>query len=264
MKWFAVLAVGLMLGAVLAQADEPAVKGAKPKTAAKAPPKLLGADDAAEEEVAPKEEEVSPAEFKALMKKISYMFGMNIGRNMKAQNIEISDEDFLRGLKAALAGEESELSDEEIKDAGAKFERAMMQKQLAAAKEAVSKGKEFLAANKKKEGVKTTASGLQYRVIKSGKGKSPKATDTVSTHYKGKLIDGTEFDSSAKHGDEPVSFPVNRVIKGWTEALQLMKVGDKWELVIPSELAYGPQGSPPAIPPNSTLVFEIELVGIEQ
>jgi FKBP-type peptidyl-prolyl cis-trans isomerase len=262
MKWFAVLAVGLLLGAVLAQADEPAVKGAKPKTAAKAPPKLLGADDAAEEEVAPKEEEISPAEYKALMKKISYMIGMNMGRNMKAQGMEVSAEDVVRGMQAALDGKESELSDEEAQQVGAQFERAMMQKQLAASKQAVAKGKEFLAANKKKEGVKTTASGLQYRVLKSGKGKSPKASDTVLAHYKGTFVDGTEFDSSAKHGDEPAKFPVTGVIKGWTEALQLMKVGDKWELVIPSDLAYGPQGRG-GIPPNSTLVFEVELVGIE-
>ena len=264
MKWFAVLALGLMLGAVSAQAEEPAAKGGKPKPAAKAPAKLIGDDEAAEEEVAPAQEEgeLSPDEFKALTKKISYLIGMNIGRNMKAQNVELSDEDFLRGMKAAMEGKESELSDEEAQQIGAAFERAMLQKQLTAAKEAGAKGKEFLAANKKKEGVKTTASGLQYRVLKSGKGKSPKASDTVLANYKGTFIDGKEFDSSAKHGDGPAEFPVNRVIKGWTEALQLMKVGDKWELVIPSDLAYGPKGDR-GIPPNSTLVFEIELVGIK-
>lgn len=266
MRWFAVLALGLLLSAAWLQADEPPAKSGKDKPAVKkAPAKLIGANDAGDEETVPAnkdEEEMSPAEFKALMKKMSYLIGRDIGTRMKDQGLEISADDFARGIQSALDDKESELSEEETRATSESFQRALVQKQLAAAKQAVAKGKAFLAANKKKEGVKTTASGLQYRVIKSGKGKSPKATDTVSTHYKGTLIDGTEFDSSAKHGDEPVSFPVNRVIKGWTEALQLMKVGDKWELVIPSELAYGPQGSPPAIPPNSTLVFEIELVGI--
>ncbi|HUY91806.1 MAG TPA: FKBP-type peptidyl-prolyl cis-trans isomerase [Pirellulales bacterium] len=266
MKWFAVLALGLLLGTAWIQAAEPTEKSGKGKPAVKkAPAKLIGANEPSDEETVPAnkdEAELSPAEFKKLMKKISYMFGMNLGRTMKAQGMEISADDFVRGMQTALDGKESELSEEELQAAGAAFERVLRQKQLAAAKNAAAKSKDFLTANTLKKGVKVTDSGLQYRVLKSGKGKSPKATDTVSTHYKGMLIDGTVFDSSAKHGGEPISFPVNRVIKGWTEALQMMKVGDKWELVIPSELAYGPQGSPPAIPPNATLVFEIELVGI--
>jgi len=123
-------------------------------------------------------------------------------------------------------------------------------------------GEVFLAENKKKKGVITLPSGLQYQVIKEGTGKIPKATDTVTTHYRGTLIDGTEFDSSYKRG-EPASFPVNGVIKGWTEALQLMKVGSKWQLFIPSNLAYGPQGAGQAIGPNATLIFEIELLSIK-
>ena len=124
-----------------------------------------------------------------------------------------------------------------------------------------SAGEAFLAANSKQAGVITTASGLQYKVIKSGTGASPKASDTVKVNYEGKLIDGTIFDSSIQRG-EPASFPVNAVIAGWTEALQLMKVGDKWQLFIPANLAYGPQSPSPAIPPNSTLIFEVELLDI--
>ena len=124
-------------------------------------------------------------------------------------------------------------------------------------------GTAFLTANAGKEGVITTASGLQYKVIKSGTGESPKLTDTVKVHYQGTLIDGTIFDSSIQRG-QPISFPVNRVIPGWTEALQLMKVGDKWQLFIPAKLAYGDQSPSPAIPPNSVLIFEVELLGIEK
>jgi FKBP-type peptidyl-prolyl cis-trans isomerase FklB len=123
-------------------------------------------------------------------------------------------------------------------------------------------GREFLAANKKKKGVVTLKSGLQYQVIKQGTGKTPKATDRVKTHYHGTSIDGTVFDSSVQR-KMPATFPVNRVIKGWIEALQLMKVGSKWKLFIPSELAYGRRGSPPKIAPDSVLIFEIELLGIE-
>jgi FKBP-type peptidyl-prolyl cis-trans isomerase len=136
------------------------------------------------------------------------------------------------------------------------------EKQIAAAEKNLKAGEAFLAANAKKEGVKTTASGLQYKVIKAGTGASPKPTDIVKVHYTGTLVDGTVFDSSVQRG-EPATFPVNGVIPGWTEALQLMKVGDKWQLVIPSKLAYGEQG-PRAIGPNSTLIFDVELLGIEK
>ena len=128
--------------------------------------------------------------------------------------------------------------------------------------QAKAAGEKFLAANAKKPGVKALPSGLQYRVIKSGSGPSPKATDTVRVHYHGTLTDGQKFDSSVERG-EPAEFPVNRVIPGWTEALQLMKVGDKWQLIIPSNLAYGSDGRPPRIPPNSVLVFDVELLGVQ-
>ena len=125
----------------------------------------------------------------------------------------------------------------------------------------IAENQKFLADNSQAEGVKTLESGLQYKVLKSGDGPTPTATDTVKTHYRGKLIDGNEFDSSYSR-NEPATFPVNGVIRGWTEALQLMKVGDQWQLVIPSDLAYGPRGRP-GIPPHATLIFELELLGIE-
>ena len=146
------------------------------------------------------------------------------------------------------------------------FQKEMMEKQIAASKEAAEKnkaeGEKFLAENKTKDGVKTTASGLQYKVLKEGSGASPKETDTVVTNYRGTLIDGTEFDSSYKR-NEPASFPVNRVIKGWTEALQLMKPGAKYQLFIPSSLAYGERGAGQLIGPNATLIFEVELLSIK-
>jgi len=129
--------------------------------------------------------------------------------------------------------------------------------------EVINTGTAFLTANARKDGVITTASGLQYKVIKSGAGESPKLTDIVKVHYQGSLINGTIFDSSIQRG-KPISFPVNRVIPGWTEALQLMKVGDKWQLFIPANLAYGDRSPSPAIPPNSVLIFEVELLGIEK
>lgn len=143
---------------------------------------------------------------------------------------------------------------------GAKNDKASMETNMSSQAAA---GEAFLAANAKKEGVKTTASGLQYKVLKSGTGESPKLTDTVKVHYQGTLIDGTIFDSSIQRG-QPISFPVSGVIPGWIEALQLMKVGDKWQLFIPANLAYGENSPTPAIPPNSVLIFDVELLGIEK
>jgi FKBP-type peptidyl-prolyl cis-trans isomerase FklB len=143
---------------------------------------------------------------------------------------------------------------------GAKNDKASMQTNPSANSDP---GAAFLAANAKKDGVTTTASGLQYKVLKSGMGEMPKLSDTVKVHYQGTLIDGTIFDSSIQRG-QPISFPVGGVIAGWTEALQLMKVGDKWQLFIPARLAYGDQSPTPAIPPNSVLIFEVELLGVEK
>jgi FKBP-type peptidyl-prolyl cis-trans isomerase FklB len=170
------------------------------------------------------------------------------------------------GLKDALAGKEAALTKEEREKTLQAFQKEMMEKQITASKEAATKnaaeGEKFLTENKKKDGVKTTASGLQYKVLKEGSGPSPKETDTVVVNYKGTLIDGTEFDSSFKR-NEPASFQVNRVVKGWIEALQLMKAGSKYQLFIPSALAYGERGAGQLIGPNATLIFEVELLSIK-
>ena len=198
--------------------------------------------------------------------KASYSIGYDIGETFKKQKIELNLDALMSGMKEALAGKDATMSKEERDKTLQAFQKEMMEKQVAASKEAATKnqaeGEKFLAENKNKEGVKTTASGLQYKVLKEGSGASPKETDTVVTNYRGTLIDGTEFDSSYKR-NEPASFPVNRVIKGWTEALQLMKPGAKYQLFIPSSLAYGERGAGQLIGPNATLIFEVELLSIK-
>ncbi|MBS3917397.1 MAG: FKBP-type peptidyl-prolyl cis-trans isomerase [Deltaproteobacteria bacterium] len=199
--------------------------------------------------------------------KVSYIIGMDIGTNLKKQSIEINPEILLKGIKDGLSGNKPLMTDQEMKDTIASFQKEMQAKQEEVNKKMGEKNKKegevFLAENKKKEGVVTLASGLQYKVIKKSSGKKPKSTDTVTTHYKGTLIDGTEFDSSYKRG-QPVSFPVNGVIAGWTEALQLMEEGAKWQLFIPSPLAYGERGAGPQIGPNATLIFEVELISVQE
>ncbi len=201
---------------------------------------------------------------KTEMEKVSYIIGTQIARNFKSQDIEINLDSLMLGLKDALEGKELALSQDDMKQVYTRFQQQMRAKQAAKqAKEAaenLAAGTAFLEANKAKEGVKVLPSGLQYKVIKEGTGNTPTADDKVKTHYRGTLIDGTEFDSSYKR-NKPAEFPVKGVIKGWTEALQLMKEGGKWELYIPANLAYGERGRP-GIPANSTLVFEIELLEI--
>lgn len=198
--------------------------------------------------------------------KISYSIGLNIGGNLKRDAIDIDEDALAKGIKDALTGSKPLLTEKEVQDTMAAFQKTMMAKQAEKMKSVGDKNKKdgeaFLAENKKKEGVKTTASGLQYRVIKAGDGKMPKATDTVTVNYRGALIDGTEFDSSYKR-NEPTTFPVNGVIPGWTEALQMMKTGAKYQLFIPSNLAYGDRGAGPQIGPNATLIFEVELISIK-
>lgn len=209
--------------------------------------------------------------FKTEMEKVSYIIGTQIARNFKTQNIEINLDSLLLGLKDALEDKEFALSQGEMKKVYAGFQQRMRAKQAAKRAEQAAKQKKeaaenlaagtvFLEANKAKEGVKVLSSGLQYKVITEGTGNTPTADDKVKTHYRGTLIDGTEFDSSYKR-DKPAEFTVTGVIKGWTEALQLMKEGGKWELYIPADLAYGQRGRP-SIPANSTLIFEIELIEI--
>jgi FKBP-type peptidyl-prolyl cis-trans isomerase FklB len=202
--------------------------------------------------------------------KFSYALGMNIatglGTNLKKQSVEVDWNLVAQGLKDGAAGGKTRLTEDEAKAVLTEVQNDVRKQQQEKTKEASDKNKSegdaFLAANKGKEGVKTLPSGLQYKVITEGTGPKPTANDTVVCNYKGTLINGTEFDSSYKRG-EPATFPVGGVIKGWTEALQLMPVGSKWQLFIPSALAYGERGAGADIGPNSTLIFEVELVSIK-
>lgn len=198
----------------------------------------------------------------------SYGLGLSLGKNFKAQGVDLDVELMVRGLRDGLTNAKSLLSDEQIEQALQVFQQELIAKQQEQAKvmaeESKKVGADFLAANAKKPGVKATQSGLQYKVLTEGTGPMPKETEVVKVHYRGTLTDGTVFDSSYERG-EPATFPVNRVIQGWIEALQLMKVGSKWQVTIPSAMAYGenpPPGSP--IPPNAVLLFDIELLGIEK
>jgi FKBP-type peptidyl-prolyl cis-trans isomerase len=200
--------------------------------------------------------------------KVSYSIGVDIGSTLKNQSLDVDPAILARGIRDSMSGQKQLMTDQEIRDTIAAFQKEMMAKQQEQTKQMGEKNKKqgeaFLAENKKKEGVKTLPSGLQYKVITAGKGKKPKATDTVTTHYRGTLIDGTEFDSSISRG-KPASFPVNGVIPGWTEALQLMEEGAKWQLFIPSNLAYGDRGTPGGpIGPNATLIFDIELISVQE
>lgn len=200
--------------------------------------------------------------------RLSYAIGMDIGSGLQRQNLDLNPEIVAQGIWDKLSGGETLMTDQEYRDTMTAFRQDMAQKQMAKMKDAGEKnkieGEKFLAENKKKEGVVTLPSGLQYKIFKEGTGKSPKLADTVTVHYKGTLIDGTEFDSSYRRGG-PASFPVNGVIKGWTEALQLMKEGAKWELYIPSDLAYGERGTGRGgIGPSSTLIFNVELISVKE
>jgi FKBP-type peptidyl-prolyl cis-trans isomerase len=197
--------------------------------------------------------------------KTSYAIGLDIATSLKRQDLDVDAKALTAGIADGFAGKPA-LTEEEQKAVIMDLQKSAMakaeEKQKAASGKNLKAGEAYLAENVKKDGVKTTASGLQYKIIKSGTGPSPKPTDVVKVHYTGTLIDGTVFDSSVKRG-VPATFPVNGVIPGWTEALQLMKVGDKWQLVIPAKLAYGEEGPDP-IGPNSVLIFDVELLGIEK
>lgn len=203
----------------------------------------------------------------SLQQKASYSYGVDVATRLKQQGIELDIKALNRGIADAYNDSELALSEEDRLQAKTSFQEQLrdelVKKQAEVAQTNLAAGKAFLAENAKKPGVITTESGLQYKILASGDGKQPKETDTVTTHYKGTLIDGREFDSSYKR-DKPATFPVKGVIKGWTEALQLMHVGDKWQLFIPSELAYGASKRSELIEANSTLIFEIELLGVEE
>lgn len=202
--------------------------------------------------------------------KASYAIGMNIGKSVaakfKSDSLDVNTAIFLRGMKDAMAGGKTLLTDDQAKAVLDTLQADMTKNQEA--KMAIAgdvnkaKGDAFLAANKAKDGVVTLPSGLQYKIVTPGTGPKPTLSDSVVCNYRGTLIDGTEFDASAKHGG-PATFPVGQVIKGWTEALQLMPVGSKWQLYIPSDLAYGSRGAGGDIGPNSTLIFDIELLSIK-
>ena len=199
--------------------------------------------------------------------RVSYSMGLDIGRMLKMQGVDVDLELVTRGLKDAYTGNQALLTDEEMQEVLTNFKKEFLAKQQELAKQQGEKNKRegeiFLETNKKKEGIQTLPSGLQYKVVKTGSGKKPTTTDTVTVHYRGTLIDGKEFDSSYRRG-KPATVPVNAVIPGWTEALTLMEEGARWELFIPPNLAYSERSAGRDIGPNATLIFEVELISIEE
>ncbi len=198
--------------------------------------------------------------------KTSYAVGVQMGRDMKRFKVSLNPDDVAKGFKDAYQGNKLLLSEQEIAQMSANAQKQMAAKSAEVMKEDARKnledGQAFLAKNRTAPGVRTLSDGLQYKVLTAGTGRMPRPTDRVVVNYKGTFIDGTEFDSSYRRG-QPLTVPVNGVIRGWSEALQLMPVGSKWQIFVPPQLAYGPQGAPPAIGPNETLIFEINLMGIQ-
>lgn len=205
------------------------------------------------------------SELTTQLDKESYAIGMDIAISLKRNNVETDPDVLARAIKDVISGQTTQLTDEEAKKLLSDMQKEMVAKKQQQSKALAEKNKDegaaFLTENSKKEGVKTLPSGLQYKVITEGKGKTPTMTDTVTVEYTGRLIDGTEFDSSHKRG-QAATFALDGVIKGWTEALQLMNEGSKWEIFIPAELAYGDKGGGP-IGPNATLIFEVELISVQ-
>lgn len=250
-------AAAIVLLGTLAFAQAPAAKP-KPATPAAKPAASPTPD-------APKPKE-APA-FTTLKDRTSYALGMNLGTQLHKQAVEVDPDLVLKGLKDAVSGGKTLMSEEEVRATFTELQGLIAKKQqeqkAAAAEGNKKEGEAFLAANKTKAGVVTLPSGLQYKILTAGTGPKPTATDSVVCNYKGTLINGTEFDSSYKRG-QPATFPVGGVIKGWTEALQLMPVGSKWQLFIPPDLAYGDRGAGADIGPGATLIFEVELMSIQE
>jgi FKBP-type peptidyl-prolyl cis-trans isomerase FklB len=253
----------LLLGNLLAQ-QTPA-----PKTSTAAPTSPAAQTPAAKTAAkphAPAAKAPTGLALKTQKEKLSYALGMNLGANLHRQSVQVDPNIVVRGLKDALAGVKPALSEEDARAAMMQLQSELRKKAEEKAQQAGAASRKdgdmFLAGNKVKEGVVTLPSGLQYKILTAGTGPTPTATDTVVCQYRGTLINGTEFDSSYKRA-EPATFPVNGVIKGWIEALQLMPVGSKWELYVPSDLAYGDRGAGHDIGPGSTLIFEVELLSIQ-
>ncbi len=256
--------VMLALGCLVVMSACAAQRGSGEKADASASAEAAAPEAAAPEATAAEAAAAKATELKTELDKVSYVIGTQIAQNFKKQDIEINIESLISGLKDVMAGKELALGEDERQQVMTSFRKRMMAKQAAQKAEQAAKnlaeGQAFLDANKTKEGVQVLPSGLQYKVITEGTGQTPTADDKVKTHYRGTLINGTEFDSSYKR-NKPAEFAVTGVIKGWTEALQLMKEGSKWELYIPANLAYGERARP-NIPSNSTLIFEIELLEV--
>jgi len=251
------LTVGLLLGSAIAQQTPAAPSTAKPvaKTATTATAQSAAPAAGAQSSSLTTDKD-----------KRSYAIGMNIGQSLKADNMDLDPNILTQALKDAMTGGKLQLTDAEAREIITKLRTEMIAKKQAEQQQKgetnKATGQQFLAANKTKEGVVTLPSGLQYKILKEGTGPKPTAADTVTCNYRGTLIDGTEFDSSYKRG-EPATFAVGGVIKGWTEALQLMPVGSKWQLFIPADMAYGERSPSPDIGPNSTLIFDVELLSIK-
>ena len=263
---FCVMAI-LTVGSAQAQQAAPSSPDKAPAASQKAPAPKTGAAPAAKPgQAAVAAKSPDGFELKTDKDKASYAIGMNIGQNLKKQSEVIDSSVVERGMKDALAGDKTLMTEDEAKAALVTLQANMRKKQeeqVQLAGEANKKeGEAFLASNKGKDGVVTLPSGLEYKILKEGNGPKPAASDSVVCNYRGTLINGTEFDSSYKRG-QPATFPVSGVIKGWTEALQLMPVGSKWQLFVPPDLAYGARGAGGGIAPNSTLIFDVELVSIK-
>jgi FKBP-type peptidyl-prolyl cis-trans isomerase FklB len=253
-----ILAAGtLLLGQALAQQTPAATPAPATSTKAQTPAAKRPATGA---------KTAAPLTLKTNKDKFSYALGMKMGANLHRQSVPVDPNILARGLKDGLAGGKTLLTDDEAQAAITGVQNEMRKQQQEKMQQAGAankkEGEAFLAGNKGKEGIVALPSGLQYKILKEGTGPKPAATDSVVCNYRGTLINGTEFDSSYKRG-QPATFPVGGVIKGWTEALQLMPVGSKWQLFIPSDLAYGERGAGADIGPDSTLVFEVELLSIE-
>ena len=260
----------LALGTLRAQdAPAPKPKPAAPSTTPKAsgsasatrPKTAAGAKTATGAKTA------APLVLKTQKDKVSYAIGLNIGKSFRKDAVDVNSAVFARGVKDAITGAKPLLTDEELKVVLTELQAELKKRQddvtRAAGETNQKAGDAFLAENKTKEGVVALPSGLQYKIITAGTGPKPAETDSVVCNYRGTLLDGTEFDSSYKRG-QPATFPVNGVIKGWTEALQLMPVGSKWQLFVPPDLAYGARGAGGEIGPNATLLFEVELISIQE